>query len=180
MLNSIKYGPLHSQNYYRIVKEKNRTYYEVYSLPRTETPPEDYTQVSFVCLRPDGAYEAPATVSSVCRYSRKKIGDMDDFHFHLLRHTYTTNLLSHGAAPKDVQELLGHSDVSTTMNIYAHATREAKRTSARLLDKVVGDGLKKVSLISSRKGKNEGKGQNRGGAKNAGNTSVFKGYRNFN
>lgn len=138
MLNSIKYGPLYSQNYYRIIKEKNRTYYEVYSLPRTETPPEDYTQVSFVCLRPDGAYEAPATVSSVCRYSRKKIGDMDDFHFHLLRHTYTTNLLSHGAAPKDVQELLGHSDVSTTMNIYAHATREAKRTSARLLDKVVG------------------------------------------
>ena len=138
MLNSIKYGPLYSQNYYRIVKEKNRTYYEVYSLPRTETPPEDYTQVSFVCLRSDGAYEAPATVSSVCRCSRKKIGDMDDFHFHLLRHTYTTNLLSHGAAPKDVQELLGHSDVSTTMNIYAHATREAKRTSARLLDKVVG------------------------------------------
>ena len=74
MLNSIKSGPLYSQNYYRIVKEKNRTYYEVYSLPRTETPPEDYTQVSFVCLRPDGAYEAPATVSSVCRYSRKKIG----------------------------------------------------------------------------------------------------------
>ena len=138
MLNNIKYGPLYSQNYYRIVKEKNRTYYEVYSLPRTETPPEGYTQVSFVCLRPDGAYEAPATVSSVCRYSRKKVGDMDDFHFHLLRHTYTTNLLSHGAAPKDVQELLGHSDVSTTMNIYAHATREAKRTSARLLDKVVG------------------------------------------
>lgn len=34
--------------------------------------------------------------------------------------------------------VLGHSDVRTTMNVYAHATREAKRTSARLLDKVVG------------------------------------------
>ena len=53
--------------------------------------------------------------------------------------TYTTNLLSNGAAPKDVQELLGHSDVSTTMNVYAHANREGKRNSARLLDKVVGE-----------------------------------------
>lgn len=138
MLNSIKYGPLYRQNYYRIVKEKNRTYYEVYTLPRTETAPEDYNLISFVCLRPEGAYESPATVSSVCRTSRKKLDDMNDFHFHQLRHTYTSNLLSSGAAPKDVQELLGHADVSTTMNIYAHATREAKRTSARLLDKVVG------------------------------------------
>lgn len=65
-------------------------------------------------------------------------GGLEDFHFHVLRHTYTSNLLSNGAAPKDVQELLGHADVSTTMNVYAHATREAKRTSARLLDKAVG------------------------------------------
>ena len=55
------------------------------------------------------------------------------------RHTYTSNLLSGGAKPKDVQESLGHSDISTTMNIYAHSTREAKRTSARLLDKVMGE-----------------------------------------
>lgn len=60
---------------------------------------------------------------------------MDDFHFHLLRHAYTTHPLSHRAAPKDVQELLGHSDVNTTMNIYAHATREAKRTFAPFLHK---------------------------------------------
>lgn len=37
-----------------------------------------------------------------------------------------------------VQELFGHADVNTTMNIYARATREAKRTFAKLLDKVVG------------------------------------------
>lgn len=63
---------------------------------------------------------------------------LEGFHFHQLRHTFTSNLLSNGAAPKDVQELLGHADVSTTMNIYAHSTREAKRSSARLLDKVIG------------------------------------------
>ena len=50
-----------------------------------------------------------------------------------------SNLLANGAAPKDVQELLGHSDVSTTMNVYAHSTRDAKRKSVRLLDKVVGN-----------------------------------------
>ena len=52
---------------------------------------------------------------------------------------YTSNLLANGAAPKDVQELLGHLDVSTTMNVYAHSTRKAKRESARLLDKVAGN-----------------------------------------
>ena len=70
---------------------------------------------------------------------QKKLEGFEDFHFHQLRHTYTSNLLSNGAAPKDVQELLGHSDVSTTMNIYAHSTRKAKRDSARLLDKVVSN-----------------------------------------
>ena len=61
------------------------------------------------------------------------------FCYHPLRHTYASNLLANGAAPKDVQELLGHSDVSTTMNVYAHSTRDAKRKSVRLLDKVVGN-----------------------------------------
>ena len=97
-------------------------------------------EIDLVCIRPDGAYEAPATVETALRTARKRLSELDDnFHFHTLRHTYTTNLLSNGAAPKDVQELLGHSDVSTTMNVYAHANREGKRNSARLLDKVVGE-----------------------------------------
>lgn len=83
---------------------------------------------SFVCLRADGAYEAPSTVGIMCRAAKKKVKGLEDFHFHTLRHTYTSNLLSGGAKPKDVQELLGHSDVSTTMNIYAHSTREGKRS----------------------------------------------------
>ena len=99
----------------------------------------DYKEISFVCLRPDGSLELPSTLGIVCRKIAQKLDGFEGFHFHQLRHTYTSNLLANGAAPKDVQELLGHSDVSTTMNVYAHSTRKAKRESARLLDKVAGN-----------------------------------------
>ena len=138
--NRFQYGGLYSLNYYKVVQEKGRSYYEVYTMPRSEVAPEGYEEIDFVCLRSDGAIETPGTVSLMCRTAAKKVPGLEGFHFHRLRHTFTSNLLSNGAAPKDVQELLGHADVSTTMNIYAHATREAKRSSARLLDKVVGGG----------------------------------------
>ena len=137
--NQMQYGELYHRNYYKEVQDKNRVYYEYYSLEDTQDIPADYNEISFVCLRPDGCLETPSTLSIACRTLAKKLDGFEGFHFHQLRHTYTSNLLSNGAAPKDVQELLGHSDVSTTMNVYAHATREAKRTSARLLDKVAGN-----------------------------------------
>ncbi len=42
------------------------------------------------------------------------------FRFHDLRHTCATILLRQHVNPKFVQELLGHSDVSLTLNIYSH------------------------------------------------------------
>lgn len=107
-------------------------------MQRTELIPDNYKEIAPVCLRSDGAYESPSTINVTRRAAKKKIPGLGDFHFHTLRHTYTSNLLPQGAAPKDVEEFLGHSNVSTTMNIYAHASREAKQASARLLDVVVG------------------------------------------
>ncbi len=135
----MQYGELYHRNFYKEVQDKNRVYYEYYHLDGTEEIPADYEEISFVCLRPDGCLELPSTLSIACRSVAKRLDGFENFHFHQLRHTYTSNLLSNGAAPKDVQELLGHSDVSTTMNVYAHSTRKAKRNSARLLDKVAGN-----------------------------------------
>lgn len=46
--------------------------------------------------------------------------------FHALRHTYATRLFEQNVQIKTVQVLLGHSDITTTMNIYTHVTEEVK------------------------------------------------------
>ena len=136
--NRLRYGALYHHNYYREIKEKNRIHYEFYHLSGEGMVPPDYQEIDFVCKREDGSLEIPATISDACRSAATHVPELEGFHFHMLRHTYTTNMLANGAMPKDVQEMLGHSDVSTTMNIYAHGSRESKKSSAKLLDKVVG------------------------------------------
>ena len=49
--NRMQYGELYHRNFYREVTEKNRVHYEYYNLPMTEDAPEDYTEISFVCLK---------------------------------------------------------------------------------------------------------------------------------
>ena len=51
------------------------------------------------------------------------------YSLHKLRHTYASLLASLNTPVKDVQELLGHSDVSTTMNVYTHGFEASKRTA---------------------------------------------------
>ena len=46
---------------------------------------------------------------------------------HNFRHEHTTTLLENGAYIKDVQERLGHKSAQTTLNIYAHASKDKRR-----------------------------------------------------
>jgi integrase len=50
-----------------------------------------------------------------------------------LRHTHATMLMRSGANPKIVQERLGHSTISTTMNIYSHVTPTMQREAVEAL-----------------------------------------------
>lgn len=122
--------------WYYILTDRGRRHYVLCQLPQEEDPPAGYFPLDLVCVKTDGAFTSPDLVEKTCKKRAAKIPGLEGFHFHMLRHTYTTNLLTKGAPPKDVQELLGHADLTTTMNIYAHSTPEAKRTSARLLDKI--------------------------------------------
>lgn len=50
------------------------------------------------------------------------------FSNHSLRHTFTTRMCEAGVNIKAMQEILGHADAETTMDIYAEATTDLKRS----------------------------------------------------
>ena len=60
--------------------------------------------------------------------------------FHDLRHSCASMMLAKGVAMKQIQEWLGHSDSSTTANIYAHLDYNSKLPSAEAM--LAGLGLK--------------------------------------
>ena len=62
-----------------------------------------------------------------------KDADVGHFTFHALRHSCASLLLKEGIPMKQIQEWLGHSDISTTANIYAHLDSQSKNLSARTM-----------------------------------------------
>jgi integrase len=58
--------------------------------------------------------------------------------FHDLRHTCATLLLRQGVNPKFVQELLGHADISLTLNTYSHVLPDMGDAAAGGMDAALG------------------------------------------
>lgn len=53
---------------------------------------------------------------------------------HVFRHTFCTNMANLGMDLKSLQYLMGHSDVSVTLNVYTHSSYEkAEESMARIL-----------------------------------------------
>lgn len=54
---------------------------------------------------------------------------------HGLRHTYGTDMMRAGVAPRVVQERMGHTDVTITLNLYSHPDSDMHRDAANVIER---------------------------------------------
>jgi integrase len=69
----------------------------------------------------------------------RKVG-LPIIRFHDLRHTCATLLLRRGVNPKIVSEMLGHANISITLDTYSHVTPDMQQAAAQAMDDVLLDG----------------------------------------
>ena len=62
---------------------------------------------------------------------------LPNFSSHTLRHTFATRLCESGMNMKLIQDILGHSDISTTMDIYSHVTKDMKQQAHSYMEELV-------------------------------------------
>lgn len=107
-------------------QSENRLYYGKY-----------YKQLEydFVFTAPEGTILTRNTYANKANTLSKK--GCIKFTMHSFRHTHATMLLQAGANIKDVQARLGHSDITTTMNIYVQATEESKKDALKKFDEYI-------------------------------------------
>lgn len=89
-----------------------------------------YMDNGFVFAKPDGRYISPREMNNYFNKFLKKY-DIKSVRFHDLRHTYASIMLEAGVSAKVIQELLGHSTITTTLDIYTHISEEVKDNAVK-------------------------------------------------
>ncbi len=92
-----------------------------------------------VFSHPDGTPLDPSTVSHSFNKIVKAAGLK--VRFHDLRHSCASLMLREGIHPKIVSEMLGHSSVAITLDIYSHVTPGLQEAAAKSLNEVLPAGV---------------------------------------
>jgi len=101
-------------------------------LAEKEAAGDKYLDEGRVFCRSNGQALHPDSLINPLRRAAKRVGKntpMPSVKLHDLRHTFASLLLANGRHPKVVQELLGHSEISITMDIYSHLTPGMKESA---------------------------------------------------
>lgn len=88
-------------------------------------------QFKYVLSTKSGTPTSPRTLAATLYSILENAGFPKEkiYGFHSLRHTFASTLFQQGVDVKTVSELLGHSDVTTTQNIYIHLLDDTKRAA---------------------------------------------------
>ena len=103
---------------------------------------KDY--LGYICVDEMGKLLSPHYLTEAFAKLLKKHG-LRKIRYHDLRHSCASLLLANGVPMKQIQEWLGHSDFSTTANVYAHLECNSKRLSAAAMTNGLQDALNAIS-----------------------------------
>lgn len=92
---------------------------------------EFYYNKNFVFSKESGEPLGKGFISTFYRNIREKVSISSPVH--AMRHTHATWLIEAGANLKAVQTRLGHSDIKTTLNIYAHVTKKMEDDTLNII-----------------------------------------------
>jgi len=96
-----------------------------------------YEKDGFVFQRERGR---PMTGTRVWKrwHALLKLAGVPHMPFHSTRHSAASLLLGRGVHPKIVSEMLGHSTVAITLDVYSHVTPAMHREAAKVMDDLMG------------------------------------------
>ena len=94
---------------------------------------------NFIFAQETGLPLDPSTPYHLFKRTAKRLGLRSES-LHSIRHLHATELLNSGAGVHLVKDRLGHSDISTTLRIYAHIRPEQKQEVADLFARAIENG----------------------------------------
>jgi integrase len=89
---------------------------------------------TLVCGQADGQPLQPRSLTHEFTRLSARVADLPRVRFHDLRHSHATQMLLAGVHPKVAQERLGHSTITTTLDLYSHVTDTMQTDAAARLD----------------------------------------------
>ena len=94
------------------------------------------TADSLVFCHPGGSPFRPNSITRALQVIAKSVG-LKGVRLHDLRHAHATVLLQQGVHPKIVQERLGHSTISITLDTYSHVAPGLQEAAANRFDEAI-------------------------------------------